>query len=196
MRHLDERISQAENTAGLADGSVGLFALIETANGFLDMRAILKASRRVIAVGLGNEDFATDVGMSVDDETLAWPRQQLAIVAAAQRIMPLGLMGVATGFADLAAYRSLAERSRRFGYVGSTCIHPSQIAVLNEVFSPSAAETEWAQRVVRAAEDAAIHGRGATSIDGLMIDAPIVERARKVLGLMSSANDRNDQTSL
>lgn len=196
MRRLDERISQAEQSAGLTQGSTGLFALIETADGFLDMRAIVQASPRVVALGLGNEDFATDVGMTPDDETLAMPRQQLAIVAAACGAAPLGLMGLATDYGDLAAYRRLAERSRRFGFVGSTCIHPSQIAILNEVFSPSVEETDWARRVIEAASNGQTDGRGAVAIDGLMIDAPIVARARKLLASVSSTNDWSDQTSL
>lgn len=196
MRRLDERISRAEQSAGLSEGSTRLFVLIETADGFLDMRAIVQASPRVAALGLGNEDFATDVGMAPDDETLAMPRQQLAIVAAACGAAPLGLMGLATDFGDLAAYRRLAERSRRFGFVGSTCIHPSQIAILNEVFAPSASEIAWARRVIDAASGGLAESRGAIAIDGKMIDAPIVARARKLLASVSSTNDRNDQTSL
>jgi citrate lyase subunit beta/citryl-CoA lyase len=196
MRRLDERMSRAERSTGLAEGSTGLFVLIETADGFLDMRSIAEASPRVLALGLGNEDFATDVGMVPDDETLAMPRQQLAIVAAACGVAPLGLMGLATDYGDLTAYRRLAERSRRFGFVGSTCVHPSQISILNEVFSPSDEEIAWARRVVAAASDAQANGRGAAAIDGRMIDAPIVARARKLLASVSSTNDWNDQTSL
>lgn len=196
MRRLDERISRAEQSAGLAEGTTRLFVLIETADGFLDMRAIVQASPRVVALSLGNEDFATDVGMTPDDETLSMPRQHLTIVAAACGAAPLGLMGLATDYRDLAAYRRLAERSRRFGFVGSTCIHPSQIAVLNEVFSPSVAETDWARRVVSAASEGQADGRGAVAIDGRMIDAPIVARARKLLASVSSTNEWNEQTSL
>jgi citrate lyase subunit beta / citryl-CoA lyase len=181
LKHLDQLVSDAEGRAGMTRGVTRFVVLIETADGFLDMLAIARATPRVIAINLGNEDFALDVGMEPSDETLALPRQQLAIVAAAARIMPLGLMGVATHFDDLDAYRALVLKSRRFGFVGSSCIHPSQIAVLNEAFSPTPDQLLYAERVVQGATEAERTGRGAFTIDGRMIDAPIVARARALL---------------
>lgn len=178
---LERLIADAEAANGVAAGTVRLIVLIETAEGFLNMAAIAKASPRIAAINLGNEDFALDLGMEPDDDTLRMPRQQLVIAAAAAGVMPLGLMGVATRFDDLEAYRALALRSRRFGYAGATCIHPSQIAILNAAFSPTAEETAWAQRVVDGAEAATRQGQGAFQIDGKMIDAPIVQRARNLM---------------
>ena len=181
LNHLDGLVSDAEARAGLASGSVRFVVLIETADGFLDMPAIAGASPRTIAINLGNEDFASDLGMEASEETLLMPRQQLVIVAAATGLMPLGLMGPATRFDDSDAYRALALRSRRFGFVGSSCIHPSQIALLNEAFSPTAEQVVEARRLVQAAGEADADGRGAFSIDGRMIDAPIVARARTLI---------------
>ncbi len=181
LKHLDRLVCDAEAAAGMTQGSVRFVVLIETADGFLDMLAIARATRRTIAINLGNEDFAFDLGMEASDETLLMPRQQLVIVATAAGIMPLGLMGPATRFDDLDAYRALALRSRRFGFVGSSCIHPSQIALLNEAFSPTAEQVAEARRVVQAAEAAGAEGRGAFAIDGRMIDAPIVARAQAVI---------------
>lgn len=181
VRDLDTLIDAAETANGVAAGTVRLVVLIETAEGFLNMAAIAKASPRIVAINLGNEDFALDLGMEPDDDTLRMPRQQLVIAAAAAGIMPLGLMGVATRFDDLEAYRALALRSRRFGYAGATCIHPSQIAVLNAAFAPTEDELVWARRVVDGAETAARDGKGAFQIDGKMIDAPIVARARNIV---------------
>lgn len=181
VRQLDERVAVLEGEAGLQVADIRFVVLIETAAAFLDMAAIATACPRVVAINLGTEDFATDIGMACSAETLLGPRQHMAIVAAAAGIMPLGLMGPATNFNDLAGYRELAERSRRFGYVGSTCIHPSQIAVLNAAFSPSADEVAEAHRVVAGALEWGHDGRGAFAIDGRMIDAPIVARAEALL---------------
>ena len=181
LKHLDRLVSDAEAGAGMAAGSVRLVILIETADGFLDMLAIARATRRTVAINLGNEDFALDLGMEASDETLLMPRQQLVIVAAAAGIMPLGLMGSATRFDDPDAYRALALKSRRFGYVGSSCIHPSQIAILNEAFSPTAEQVVEARRLVQAAEAAGADGRGAFPIDGRMIDGPIIARAQALI---------------
>lgn len=181
LRHLDRLVTDAEGRAGVSPGTVRFVVLIETADAFLDMLAIARATPRVIAISLGNEDFALDLGMEASDETLAMPRQQLVIVATAASIMPLGLMGVATRFDDPDAYRALALKSRRFGFVGSSCIHPSQIAILNEAFSPGAEQLVEAARIVAEAVEAERAGRGAFSIDGRMIDRPMVARAEALL---------------
>ena len=181
LKQLDQLVTDAEAATGLASGSVRFVVLIETADGFLDMLAIARATPRVIAINLGNEDFAFDLGMAASEETLLMPRQQLAIVAAAAGILPLGLMGPATRFDDPAAYRALALKSRRFGFVGSSCIHPSQIEILNEAFAPTAEEVAEARRLVQAAEEAEADGRGAFAIDGRMIDRPIVARAEALV---------------
>jgi len=190
LQRLDQRVTRAETTNGVTPGTIGFVILIETADGFLDMAAIARASARVIAINLGAEDFALDVGMECAEETLSGPRQMMAITAAAAGVMPLGLMGPATRFDDLEAYRDLALRSKRFGYVGSTCIHPSQIAILNAAFSPSAEAVTWSERVVAGARDARANGRGAFAIEGRMIDAPIVARAEATLQRQAAVRER------
>lgn len=194
LRALERRIASAEAAQGLAPQSVRILVLIETAAGYLDMAAIVSASPRVVAINLGGEDFAHDVGMEPDNDTLAMPRQQMAIVASAAGIMPLGLMGPTTRFDDLDAYRQLAERSRRFGYVGASCIHPSQIAILNTAFSPTFEAVAWAERVLAAAADARDAGRGAVALEGRMIDAPIVARAEAVVTRHSLTKTRGHRS--
>jgi citrate lyase subunit beta/citryl-CoA lyase len=95
--------------------------------------------------------------------------------------MAFGVVGVNTNFADQQAYLAMAKRSRRFGYAGSSAIHPSQVALLNAAFSPDAAEIAHAERVIAAADAAEREGRGAVALDGKMIDAPIVARAQALL---------------
>ena len=178
IRRVEALVADAEAQQGLEPGRTKLVVLIESAAGFLDMVAIAKASPRVVALSLGAEDFCLDVGMTPSEETLIGPRQQLIIAAAAAGVMPIGVIGVATSYADPEAYLEMARRSRRFGYVGSSCIHPSQVALLNEAFSPAQDEVDHAARVVEESEAA---GGEAFAIDGKMIDAPIVVRARALL---------------
>ena len=180
VAELEARVSTAEALNGVVEGATKLLVLIETASGFLNMRDIARSSSRIVAINLGAEDFALDVGMEPNEDTLAMPRQQMVIAAAAAGVMPLGLMGQGTRFDDLAAYRLLADRSKQFGFKGSSCIHPSQIAALNEAFSPSVSEVAWAARVVDASREAEREGRAAFSIDGRMIDPPIVARSLEV----------------
>ena len=175
---LEAVVLAAEIANGVVVGSTGLVVLIEDAIGLLNMAEILKASPRILAINLGNEDLAADLRVEPTEEALRFARQSMVIHACAAKVLPLGLAGRATGFEDMEAYRDLALRSRSMGSVGSTCIHPQQIPVLNAVFSPTQAEIEQAERVLQASEG---QQGGAFALDGRMIDAPILARARQVL---------------
>lgn len=190
VRCIAGAIDAAERQQGLPAGRTGLVLIIESAAGFLNMAALAKASSRVVAICLGGEDFALDLGMESADDTLFMPKQQVVIAAAAAGVMPLGLVGGIANFSDPEAYRELAVRSRRFGFVGASCIHPSQVPLLNEAFAPSPEEVELARRTVEGAERAEREGRGAFSLDGKMVDAPIVRRAENLLARQAAIEAR------
>ena len=139
------------------------------------------ADTRNIAMSLGGEDFAFDVGMMPGAETLALPKQQIVIAARGAGLIPLGLMGTVADFRDLNRIRRAAEMARRFGVEGASCVHPSNVAILNAAFSPSSDEIYHAQRIVDAYSDAKERGNGAISVDGMMIDEPVVNRAKLLL---------------
>jgi citrate lyase subunit beta/citryl-CoA lyase len=190
---LEEAVAKAEEAKGLPVGRTGLVVLIESALGFLSMVEIARASPRVLALSLGSEDFALDLGMEANDETLFAYKQQLILAAAAAKVSALGVIGAQTSFADPEAYRAMARRSRAFGFAGSSCIHPKQVALLNEGFSPTEKEVAYAERVVAEAAEAERAGRGAFAIDGQMIDAPIVERARRLIGRVAAIRAREER---
>ncbi len=191
VRRLAGRITRAEAKAGVEPGLTRLVLLIESARGWLRLDEIAGASPRIAALSLGTEDFCADVGMEPSEETLLLPKQQLVITAKAHGLQAFGVVGVNTNFADSEAYLDMARRSRRFGYSGSSAIHPSQVPLLNEAFSPDEAEAAFAARVIAASEDAEREGRGAFAIDGKMIDAPIVQRARNLLARAAAIADRS-----
>ncbi len=194
IEELDRRLAAAEAARGLEPGSIGLLPLVESAAGLVHMAAIAAASPRIRAINLGNEDLAADLGVAPTEEALMVPRQLLLIAARAAGVLPLGLVGSGAGFRDLDSYRALALRSRRLGSQGASCIHPSQIAVLNEVFAPDEAERAWATRVLEAAA-AADPDRGAFALDGRMIDPPILARARNLLARHDSIHNRGRRES-
>ena len=130
---------------------------------------------------LGGEDFAVDLGMTPDSDTLAMPKQQVVIAARAAGLIPLGLMGTVANFQDLSGIRRIAEMSRRFGVEGASCVHPSNVEILNEAFSPPRDEIDYAERVINAYTDAVLRGSGAISVGGKMIDLPVVRRAEILL---------------
>src|SRR5262249_20163422 len=96
-------------------------------------------------------------------------------------IAPLGFLGTVADFRDLEAFRATIRRSRKLGFVGASVIHPSQVPILNEEFTPPAEEVAHAERVVAAYEQAKAQGIGAVTVDGKMTDGPVVDRPPALL---------------
>ena len=190
LRLLDELIGEVEAQRGLPIGHTKLVPLVESAAAWPRLGEIALASPRIVALNMGAEDLALDCGMEADVETLLLPKQQLVFAAAAAGILALGVIGSTTNIDDEAAFRANVRRSRRFGFSGSSCIHPTQVAILNELFSPSPEELEQSRRVVAALEQAERDGHGAVALDGRMIDAPIAARARRLLERHATITER------
>jgi citrate lyase subunit beta/citryl-CoA lyase len=195
LRRLSEQVAALESARGLVAGSVGFVVLVESAVGLLNVASIASADPRILALELGGEDFALSTGMVPDPETLAVPKQMVLYAARAAGVIPLGILGSIADYADLDAYRVTAERSRRFGFEGAACIHPSGVPILNEVFTPGDAEAAHAQRIVDAYARAQEAGSGAVSIDGRMVDVPVVERAQKLLARLQAIRAREARES-
>ncbi|MGH7125910.1 MAG: HpcH/HpaI aldolase/citrate lyase family protein [Stellaceae bacterium] len=181
LRLLAETIDEIEAERGMTVGTTKLLAMVETAEAFFEMPEIARAHPRVVAMTLGAEDFSLSVGMLPEAEGLLFPKQQMIIAARAAGILPLGFLGTVADFQDLAAFRATVQRSRRLGFLGAACIHPSQIAILNEEYAPQPDDVAHAERVAAAYRAATAQGVGAITIDGKMIDVPVVERARALL---------------
>ncbi len=169
VRMIAEVVGELEAERGMAAGA------------FFRLEEIARAHPRLVALSVGAEDFALSVGMLPEPEGLLFPKQQMIFAARAAGILPLGFIGTVADFRDLDAFRATIRRSRRLGFAGASCIHPSQVAILNEEYRPSAAEVEQAEGVVLAYDAATAAGIGAIARDGKMIDVPVVERARHVL---------------
>ena len=181
VRLLDDHISEIELQRGLAVGHSRLIVLIETAAAWLAMGDIAKASPRIVGLNLGTEDFALDCGMEPTPEAMQVAKQHVVFAARAAQILPLGVIGSMADFGDLAAFREMVRRSRAFGFTGASCIHPAQVAVLNELFAPSVADVEAAQCTVDTLAAAVKSGLGAAALDRRMIDAPVATRAQRTL---------------
>lgn len=179
---VDEMLRQRERAAGVAERSVRVIAAIETAAGLLEAPRIA-CGPRVIGLMFGSEDFAADLGLPAHREgeaaELIYARSAIVVAAAAARV--LAFDGIWANFKDDAGLRADALRGRRLGFAGRQCIHPDQIAIVNEIYAPSEEEIAHARRVVSAFDDGIDRGLGAVALDGEMLDAPIVERARRTL---------------
>ena len=178
-----DRLDALEQGAKIPHGTVRIIPSIESAAALLEAPRIAKASDRVAGLAFGSEDFALDLGLPTKREgeaaDLLYARS--ATVVAAVSAGKLAFDGIWPDIKDAVGLRADALRARRLGFAGKTLIHPEQIAVVNEIFSPTGAEVEEARRVVRAFDEAVARGDGAVALDGRMLDAPVVDRARRVL---------------
>jgi citrate lyase subunit beta / citryl-CoA lyase len=181
IRRIDDYISQLELARGMSLGHTRLIAMIESPAAFFQMPAIAAASPRLAAMNIGGEDFSLECGMEPTGETLLMPKQQMIFAARAAGIMPLGFIDSVAAFGDWDAFATMVRRSRQFGFMGAGCIHPGQVPIVNREYSPSPEEVAYATRVVTEDKVHAAAGRGSWSLDGKMIDVPIVVRAQRLL---------------
>lgn len=181
LQAISEVIGDLERERDMVRGSTRLIPLVETARAYPRMEQIACADPRVIAMCLGIEDFSAACGMLAEADGLYVPKMQMLVMARAAGIMPLGTLHSIADYKDLDGWREASQRARRLGYMGAFCVHPGQVAILNEAFSPTPGEVQYAKRVVEAAARAESEGVGACELDGRMVDWPVVERARGVI---------------
>jgi citrate lyase subunit beta/citryl-CoA lyase len=181
VRLLAEVVGECEDRLGLPQGHTRLLVMIETPQAFEAMREIAAASPRVAAMSLGAEDFALECGFVPSEDTLRLPKQMMVIAARAAGVVPIGYLGSVVDFADEGAFGDMARRSRSFGFDAATCIHPRQVPIVNAAYGVSAEEAVRARRLVDEGARQLAAGRGAFQLDGRMVDAPLLERARRVL---------------
>jgi citrate lyase subunit beta / citryl-CoA lyase len=195
LRQVDDHISKLEAERGLRHGHVRLIAMIESPAAFFQMPAIAAASPRLVAMNIGGEDFALETGMEPSEATLLMPKQQMIFAARSAGIMPLGFIDSIASFGDRDAFARMVRRSRQFGFMGAGCVHPDQVPVVNEQYSPSPDEVAYARRIV---EENAVHaaaGRASWSLDGKMIDVPVVVRAERLLERHAAIAAREARTA-
>lgn len=195
IRRVDEHISGLESARGLRAGHIRLIAMIESPGAFFQMPAIAAASDRLVAMNIGGEDFALETGMEPSEATLLMPKQQMIFAARAAGIMPLGFIDSLAAYSDLDAFAQMVHRSRQFGFMGAGCIHPNQVPIVNRYYSPSPDEVAYATRVVEGDAIHAAAGRGSWSLDGTMIDVPVVVRAQRLLERAAAITAREARTS-
>jgi citrate lyase subunit beta/citryl-CoA lyase len=194
VKLLDELVTGLEEKRGMKIGHTRFITMIETADAYTRIDEIPRASPRVAAMNIGGEDFALDCAMQPDEDVLLHPKQRMIIAARAAGVMPIGFIGTVADFSDWERFRQMVRRSRRFGFDGAGCIHPGQVTIVNEEYTPNAAEVEYARKMIRMDEEAAANGRGSFQIDGKMIDIPVVVRARNLLRRYEAIKQREAKT--
>lgn len=174
---VDRLVRIDESLATKAGGSLALVALIETPDGLLQAREIARQNH-VIAMCVGGEDLANELGAQPDPDVLKLPKQMVHYAAKSRGLLSFGTFRSVADFTDLDAIKFAAIEAKRFGFDGASCVHPDVVPVLNSAFQPTHAEIQWAQNVVNEADR---RDGSAFSLNGKMIDAPVLQRARRLL---------------
>ena len=180
---LEGMIEKLERNRGLKSHSIKIAIHIESPLGIINLKEIAGAGARLESVSMGVDDYCLQMGIRPSDsaEELVFPMMNIATVARAFNLVPLGILGSVANYKDLEKFRTAAEKSKKMGFAGAYCIHPDQVNILNEVFSPSKDEISWARRVMECFEKAVAEGRASTSLDGKMVDTPIYKQALALL---------------
>jgi citrate lyase subunit beta/citryl-CoA lyase len=190
LHAIDWVMAALERERGIAEGSLDLMPIIETAAGVQRVDRVLQARNlrpypgpwRVKRVAFGAGDYANDVGLAptLDEPELAGARERIVLASRAAGVEnPLDSPWF--HFKEVDAFHRALERSRRAGFQGRLCVHPDQLAPVNAAYLPGAEELERARRIVAAFSAAEARGEAAVQVDGLMVDYPIVRRAQALL---------------
>jgi citrate lyase subunit beta/citryl-CoA lyase len=185
VRKVESILDAREPALKIERGGVKLLIAIESPRGLLNAPAVASASRRVVGLMFGAEDYGREMGLPTrregEAQDMLYARSALAVAAASAHVQAID--GVWVDLKDTDGLNRFACQSRRLGFSGMSLIHPSQIDPINTIFSPTLEEIDYATQVVQAFEEANARGDGSISFGGQLIDRPIVERARRTLEL-------------
>ncbi len=194
LKWVSAQVTTLEAANGIAAGSIGLIGMIENAMGLVNVAQIAGADARLQAIIFGAEDYAADVGATRTPEgtEVLYARSAIVAACAAYGLQAIDLLFL--DFKDAEGLRAEAKRGAQLGYSGMQVIHPNQVPIVQDVFTPNAEAIANAQRVLAAARENLEAGRGAFALDDKMVDMPIIRAAERVLararaaGLLESAD--------
>lgn len=189
LQWISKTIRTWEQKQGWPIGEIKLLAIIETALGVMNLREVATADDRLDALMFGAEDLAGDIGAVRTPAGWEVFYAKSAVVTAAAAF---GLEAIDTPFVNLkdpAGLAAEAQQALEMGYSGKMAIHPAQLETLHQVFTPSPEAVAAAQRLLKAYEEHQARGSGVFTLDGKMVDRPMVRTAQKILAKMRQINE-------
>jgi citrate lyase subunit beta/citryl-CoA lyase len=183
IRDVELAVEVLEKESGMKPGTIFFDLMIESPLGILNLGEISSASNRTQSLTLGPEDYCRELGVEPSGEgiELVHPLAQMVTICKARSLMPTGLLGSIGEFRDLTRFEQYARRAKQIGCEGASCIHPEQVKILNQVFSPDPARVEHARRIVAAFEEGLQKGTASVTVTGQMVDIPVYQRAKTLL---------------
>lgn len=187
VRRVSQHISLLENACEFEPGSIALIGMIENARGLVNLNEIARSDPRLQALVFGAEDYAADVGAlrSREGFEVLYARSAIVAACAAFGLQAIDLLYL--DFRDPEGLRAETLRGAELGYVGAQVIHPNQIPIVQQVFTPDDAAIANAQRIVNAAQENLAAGHGAFALDNRMVDMPVIKSAERVLARARAA---------
>ena len=184
LRSIDWLLGNLEQERGLPNGSIDLMPIIETAVGLVNIREIARADTRVKRLAFGGGDYTRDLGMewTLKEDELLPVRSEMVLASRFGKLEP----PVDTVFIHIKehdAFRSSCSNILGLGFQGKMCIHPDQVPVTNETFTPDPEEVKWSQRVIDEFAKAEKAGIASIQVDGYFVDYPIVEKAQRTVDI-------------
>jgi citrate lyase subunit beta/citryl-CoA lyase len=192
LRSIDWLLGNLEQERGLPNRSIDLMPIIETAVGLVNIREIARADTRVKRLAFGGGDYTRDLGMewTLKEDELLPVRSEMVLASRFGKLEP----PVDTVFIHIkehGAFRSSCSNILGLGFQGKMCIHPDQVPVTNETFTPDAEEIKWSQRVINEFAKAEKAGIASIQIDGYFVDYPIVEKAQRTVDIANLLESLN-----
>jgi len=192
VRFISEILDECETEKGLPAGHTRLIAMVEDAEGLANMTEIASAHPRMCGMIVGAEDLAADMRMAVTDDSLYIPNAMAVAACRRAGIVPIGFVGSVADFNDEDLFRRKMQRARGLGFDAAFCIHPRQVDIVNEEFSPRAADARAAEALILEFEKQKKEGRAACTVNGRMVDLPVVLQARQLLERYAAYQRRAD----
>ena len=194
VRSISEYIEMYELSGRMPAGTIRMLVGVETAKGILNLKEIAESDKRLEAIIFGAEDYAASTGATRTREAteVLYARSAVVTACAANELQAIDMVYI--DFRDAEGLRLEAEEGARLGFSGKQIIHPSQVAAVQQAFTPSDEAIEYAQRVVRAFTASQREGKGAFALDGKMIDMPLLKNAQKVLDRARAAGKISTDT--
>ena len=179
-----EEVRDVSQALSSISPTLPLIIMAETARGVAEAEAIATASPNVSAMFFGAIDYAADIGCAVEWDAVLFARSRVVLAAAIANVSPID-----SPFMNVSALDELADecsRPQALGFVGKAAIHPTQVSIIQQAFTPATAEVAWAKRIIEAYET---NNGGVLLVDGKLIERPGISSAKKILALVSTVED-------
>ncbi len=196
VKTVEAHIERIEKAAGIPVGTTKIMAAIESPLGALNALEIARSSSRLIGMALGGEDYVTNLKTTRSESGIEMMTGRAMIVMAARAAGIAALDSVYSDIENEEGFIKEASMIKQMGFDGKSLIHPAQIELIHQIYTPDEALVKKSLKIIRAKEEALKEGKGVFTVDGKMIDKPIIERAEHILNLAAASGLKSEEEDI